>query len=145
VILLGEIRDEETMDIALKAAETGHLVLSSLHTPGVTRTVNRMLSLMKGQEPGEVRERIGDSLQGIVAQRLLPRADGAGLVLAAEVLVATGTVREAIKRPENNPSLKELMEKGAHPYGMQTFEMAIKQLVGQGIVEKEIGRQAAGF
>jgi twitching motility protein PilT len=145
VILVGEIRDEETMDIALKAAETGHLVLSSLHTPGVSRTVNRMLSLMKGQDPDEVRERVGDSLQGIIAQRLLPRADGAGVVLAAEVLVATGTVRESIKRPENNPPLKELMEKGAHPYGMQTFEMAIKQLVMQGVVEKEVGRQAAGF
>jgi len=145
VILVGEIRDEETMDIALKAAETGHLVLSSLHTPGVSRTMNRMLSLMKGQDPDEVRERIGDSLQGIIAQRLLPRADGAGVVLAAEVLVATGTVREAIKRPENNPTLKELMEKGAHPYGMQTYEMAIKTLVAQGIVEKEVGKQAAGF
>jgi twitching motility protein PilT len=145
VILVGEIRDEETMDIALKAAETGHLVLSSLHTPGVTRTVNRMLSLMKGQDPDEVRERVGDSLQGIIAQRLLPRADGAGVILAAEVLVATGTVREAIKRPENNPPLKELMEKGVHPYGMQTFEMAIRQLVQQGIVEKEVGKQAAGF
>jgi twitching motility protein PilT len=145
VILVGEIRDEETMDIALKAAETGHLVLSSLHTPGVSRTVNRMLSLMKGHEPDEVRERIGDSLQGIIAQRLLPRADGAGVVLAAEVLVATGTVREAIKRPENNPPLKELMEKGAHPYGMQTYEMAIRPLIAQGIVDKEIGRDAAGF
>ena len=67
------------------------------------------------------------------------------MVLAAEVLVATGTVREAIKRPENNPPLKELMEKGVHPYGMQTYEMAIKQLVAQGIVENEVGKQATGF
>ena len=145
VILVGEIRDEETMDIALKAAETGHLVLSSLHTPGVSRTVNRMLSLMKGHDPDEVRERIGDALQGIVAQRLLPRADGAGVALAAEVLVATGTVRESIKRPENNPSLKELMDKGAHPYGMQTYETAIKQLIVQGVVDKDVGKQAIGF
>src|SRR5580692_12203513 len=145
VILVGEIRDELTLDIALKAAETGHLVLSSLHTPGVSRTVNRMLSLMKGQDPDEVRERIGDSLQGIIAQRLMPRADGSGIILAAEVLVATGTVREAIKRPENNPPLKELMEKGAHPYGMQTFEMHLKQLVLQGVLDKEVARLAAGF
>ena len=145
MILVGEIRDEETMDIALKAAETGHLVLSTLHTPGVSRTVNRMLSLMKKQDHDEVRERIGDSLQGIVAQRLLPRADGAGLVLASEVLVATGTVREAIKRPENNPPLKELMESGVHPYGMQTFEMAIKAMLQQGIVDKEIAKQQTGF
>src|SRR4029077_14930606 len=76
VILVGEIRDEETMDIALKAAETGHLVLSTLHTPDVTRTVGRVLSLCGSQDAQEVRERFGDALKGIVAQRLLPRADG---------------------------------------------------------------------
>ncbi len=145
VILVGEIRDEITMEIALKAAETGHLVLSTLHTPGVTRTLNRMLSLAKGQPGDEMRERLGDALQGIVAQRLLSRKDGTGLALAAEVLVVTGTVRESIKRPEGNPSLKDLMEKGTHPYGMQTFEMAIRQLVQQGIVEKDVGKVAAGF
>lgn len=148
VILVGEIRDELTMDIALKAAETGHLVLSTLHTPDVARTVGRMLALAPKGQPGsadELRERIGDSLQGIIAQRLLPRKDGAGLVLAAEVLVATGTVREAVKRPEANPPLKELMEKGVHPYGMQTFEMHLKQLVQQGLLDKEVAKAAAGF
>jgi len=84
-------------------------------------------------------------LQGIIAQRLLPRKDGNGLVLAAEVLVATGTVREAIKRPENNPGMKELMEKGVHPYGMQTFEMHLKALVQQGLLDKEVARAAAGY
>jgi twitching motility protein PilT len=148
VILVGEIRDEITMDIALKAAETGHLVLSTLHTPDVTRTVGRMLALAPKGQPGsadELRERIGDSLQGIIAQRLLPKRDGAGLVLAAEVLVATGTVRESIKRPETNPALKELMEKGVHPYGMQTFEMHLKQLVAQGLLDKDVAKAAAGF
>jgi twitching motility protein PilT len=148
VILVGEIRDESTLDIALKAAETGHLVLSTLHTPDVARTVGRMLALAPKGQPGsseEMRERIGDSLQGIIAQRLLPRKDGTGLVLAAEVLVATGTVRESIKRPEGNPSMKELMEKGTHPYGMQTFEMHLKHLLAQGAIEKELARAAAGF
>jgi twitching motility protein PilT len=148
VILVGEIRDELTLDIALKAAETGHLVLSTLHTPDVARTVGRMLALAPRNQPGssdELRERIGDALQGIVAQRLLPRKDGQGLLLAAEVLVATGTVRESIKRPEGNPSLKELMEKGTHPYAMQTFEMHLKQLLVQGLLEKEVARAAAGF
>jgi len=148
VILVGEIRDELTLDIALKAAETGHLVLSTLHTPDVARTVGRMLALAPRTQPGasdELRERIADALQGIVAQRLLPKKDGSGLVLAAEVLVATGTVRESIKRPEGNPSLKELMEKGTHPYSMQTFEMHLKQLLMQGMVEKDIARAAAGF
>ncbi len=148
VILVGEVRDETTLDIALKAAETGHLVMSTLHTPDVTRTVNRMLALAPKGQPGsteELRERIGDALQGVVAQRLLPRKDGTGLVLAAEVLVATGTVRESIKRPEGNPSMKELMEKGTHPYGMQTFEMHLKQLLQQGLIDKEVARSAAGF
>ena len=148
VILVGEIRDELTLDIALKAAETGHLVLSTLHTPDVTRTVGRMLALAPKGQPGsteELRERIGDTLQGVIAQRLLPRKDGVGLVLAAEVLVATGTVRESIKRPEGNPSMKELMEKGAHPYGMQTFEMHLKQLLQQGLIDKDVARAAAGF
>lgn len=148
VILVGEIRDEITLDIALKAAETGHLVMSTLHTPDVARTVGRMLALAPRGQPGgaeELRERIGDALQGIIAQRLLPRRDGSGLVLAAEVLVATGTVRESIKRPEGNPSMKELMEKGTHPYGMQTFEMHLKQLVMQGALEKDVARAAAGF
>ncbi|HEY8074176.1 MAG TPA: PilT/PilU family type 4a pilus ATPase [Labilithrix sp.] len=148
VILVGEIRDEITLDIALKAAETGHLVMSTLHTPDVTRTVGRMLALAPKGQPGsteELRERIGDTIQGIVAQRLLPRKDGTGLVLAAEVLVATGTVRESIKRPEGNPSMKELMEKGTHPYGMQTFEMNLKQLLQQGLIDKDVARSAAGF
>jgi twitching motility protein PilT len=148
VILVGEIRDETTLDIALKASETGHLVLSTLHTPDVGRTVGRMLALAPKGQPGsadELRERIGDSLQGIVAQRLIPKADGDGLILASEVLVATGTVREAIKRPENNPPLKELMEKGVHPYGMQTFEMHLKQLVAAGLVDKDVARAASSF
>ena len=148
VILVGEIRDELTLDIALKAAETGHLVMSTLHTPDVGRTVGRMLALAPRNQPGstdELRERIGDSLQGVIAQRLLPKKDGSGLVLAAEVLVATGSVRESIRRPEGNPGLKELMEKGTHPYGMQTFEMHLKQLVQQGLLEKELARAAAAF
>ena len=143
VILVGEIRDEETMDIALKSAETGHLVLSTLHTPDVTRTVNRMLSL--GRDSGELRDRIADALQGIVAQRLITRRDGQGLVLCAEVLVVTGTARETIKTPQGNPPLKDIMEKGVTPYGMQTFEMHIKELAKAGAVDRELAKSAAGF
>ncbi|MFO7177288.1 MAG: PilT/PilU family type 4a pilus ATPase [Pseudomonadota bacterium] len=143
VIQIGEIRDAETMEIALKAAETGHLVLSTLHTPDVARTMNRIVSLMQGN-PDEVRERLGDALQGIIAQRLLPRADGRGMVLAAEVLVGTGSVRESIKRPLGNPPLKELMEAGADMYGMQTFESTVRRLVREGIVDREVARMALG-
>jgi twitching motility protein PilT len=142
VVLLGEIRDEDTMDTALKAAETGHLVLSTLHTPDVARTVGRILALTKSADPGETRERLADNLKGIIAQRLLPAKDGEGRVLAAEVLVITGTARESIRKPEKNPALKEVMERGVHPYGMQTFEMAVRQLVSEGKLAVEVARQA---
>jgi twitching motility protein PilT len=143
VIQVGEVRDAETMEIALKAAETGHLVMSTLHTPDVARTVNRVIAL-SGGDPADVRERLGDALQGVVAQRLLPRMDGQGMVLAAEVVVATGSVRESIKRPQGNPPLKELMESG-EIYGMQTFEMCVKALLREGMVDKEVARAAIGF
>ena len=92
-----------------------------------------------------MRERLADVLQGVVAQRLVPRKDGQGLVLISEVLIVTGTVREAIKRPDANPPLKDLIEKGAHPYGMQTFEMHLKHLIAQGIVDADVARGAVGF
>ncbi len=144
VILVGEIRDEETMDIALKASETGHLVMSTLHTPDVARTVGRVISLAAGQtrDTSETRERFADNIKAIIAQRLLPRADGQGLVLAAEILVVTGTARESLRRPENNLPLKDVMERGVHPYGMQTFEMALRDIVKQGLVDVEVARAA---
>jgi twitching motility protein PilT len=141
VIQVGEIRDAETMEIALKAAETGHLVLSTLHTPDVARTLNRIISLSAG-DTDDLRERLGDALQGVIAQRLLPKADGQGVVLAAEVLVTTGSVRETIKRPVGNPSLKELMEGGSEMYGMQTFEMHIKALLREGLIDRDTARAA---
>jgi twitching motility protein PilT len=141
VILLGEIRDEETMEGTLKAAETGHLVLATLHTSDATRTINRMLALMGG-DPTDNRTRIASCLQGVIAQRLLPRADGSGVVLAAEVLVASHSVKESIVRPEHNPSLKSLMEKGAHPYGMQTFAVAVARLLEQGIIDGDVAALA---
>jgi len=144
VILLGEIRDEESMDIALKSAETGHLVLSTLHTPDVARTVGRIIALAGERQVSETRERFADNLRGIIAQRLLPRADGQGLVLAAEVLVVTGTARESLRRPEGNVPLKDVMERGTHPYGMQTFEMALKDLVKSGAITVEAARAAMG-
>ncbi len=144
VIQVGEIRDAETMDIALKAAETGHLVLSTLHTPDVQRTMNRIISLGEG-DGDELRERVADALQGVVAQRLIPKADGGGMVLAAEVLVASGSVRETLKRPIGNPPLKELMEQGEHPYGMQTFDKHIKQLMREGKLSREAAKFALGF
>jgi twitching motility protein PilT len=144
VILVGEVRDEETMDIALKAAETGHLVLATLHTPDVARTVGRIVSLTAQSDPSEVRERLADNLKGVLAQRLLPSASGDGRVLVCEALVVTGTARESIRKPEGSTPLKEVMERGVHPYGMQTFEMHLRQLVGAGKIAVEVARQALG-
>lgn len=141
VIYVGEIRDQETMKIALEAAETGHLVLSTLHTPDVARTMNRVLSLMEGAST-DVRERLGDAMVGIIAQRLLRRADGAGMALAAEVLVGTGSTKESIRRPQGNPSLKELMTQGADMYGMMTFEMSIRSLAQRGIITVDDAKAA---
>jgi twitching motility protein PilT len=144
VILVGEIRDEETMDIALKAAETGHLVLSTLHTPDVARTISRVTSLIQSGDATELRERLAHALKGVIAQRLLPNARGDGRVLVAEALVVTGTARESIRSPEGHMALKEVMERGAHPYGMQTFEMHLRQLVNEGQLTVEAARQALG-
>jgi twitching motility protein PilT len=143
VIFVGEIRDDETMEIALKAAETGHLVMATLHTSDAVRTVNRMLALMRG-DANESRVRIASCLQGNIAQRLLPRADGQGVVLASEVLVASQSIKESIRRPENNPSLKALMEKGTHPYGMRTFQMTISRLLEEGIIDDTVASEALG-
>jgi twitching motility protein PilT len=144
VIFVGEIRDEETMDIALKAAETGHLVLATLHTTDAVRTVNRMLALMPG-DVAENRMRIASCLQGIVAQRLVPRVDGSGVVLASEVLVCSQSVKESIRRPENNPPLKALMEKGVHPYGMRTFQMSVARLLEEGLIDDVAANDALGI
>jgi twitching motility protein PilT len=143
VIFVGEIRDEETMEIALKAAETGHLVMATLHTSDAVRTVNRMLALMRG-DVTENRMRVASCLQGIIAQRLLPRADGEGVVLASEVLVASHSVKESIRRPENNPALKSLMEKGMHPYGMRTFQLSVGALLERGFIDDATAADALG-
>jgi twitching motility protein PilT len=143
VILVGEIRDEETMDIALKAAETGHLVLSTLHTPDVAKTIGRVLALCGSLDAQETRDRFSDALRGIVAQRLIPRQDG-GMCAAVEVLVNTATARETLRRPEGNLPLKDVMERGVHPYGMQTFEMHLKELVRAGVISVEVARATLG-
>ncbi len=140
VLLVGEIRDAATMDVVLQAAETGHLVLTSLHTSDVERTVGRLLSMSSNSQ--ETRDRLSECLQAIVAQRLLPRVNGHGRILATEVLMTTSSVRAALKRPEQNPTFRELMERGASPYGMHTFATDIDRLVKEGLVDAEVGRQA---
>ena len=145
MILVGEIRDAETMEIALMAAETGHLVLSTLHTPDVFRTVSRMLSLSTG-DPKEVRERIADTLQGIVAQRLVPTPRRAGAACSRRRCSwPPAPCANRSSAPRATRRSRTCIEKGAHPYGMQTFEMHLKKLMAEGIIDRDAARAATGF
>jgi twitching motility protein PilT len=143
VVFVGEIRDPDTLEAAFGVAEAGHLVLATIGTLDVHRTLNRLGTINKNAR--EARERIADTLQGVISQRLLPKRDGAGSVLAAEVLVGTAAVREALRNPEDSPPLKELMEKGVSPYGMQSFEMHLKQLLAQNVISKEAAKAAVAL
>ncbi|MBK8259146.1 MAG: PilT/PilU family type 4a pilus ATPase [Polyangiaceae bacterium] len=143
VVFVGEIRDAETLEAAFSVAEAGHMVLATMGTLDVIRTLNRLGSVSKNAR--EARERIADALQGIVSQRLLPKRDGSGLVLAAEVLVGTPAVRDALRNPEDAPPLKELMEKGVSPFGMQSFEMHLRQLIAQNVITKEVAKAAVAL
>lgn len=132
VVMIGDLRDDRSLDLALDIAEMDRLVLATAPGMSVDQALRKLIT------SPERRERLAASLQGALAQRLLPKQDGAGLVLAAEVLIVTSQVREAIKRPDTAPPLAELMEKGAITYGMQSFEMHIRALAGKGLLSKEL-------
>jgi twitching motility protein PilT len=124
VILIGEMRDELTVRTALAAAETGHLVLSTLHTLDAPETINRILAFFNPEQHVQARAMLAATLKGIVSQRLVPRADGAGRVAITEVLTMTGRVHDLIRNPERDGSLSEVVSQGEY-YGMQTFDQAL--------------------
>jgi twitching motility protein PilT len=128
VILIGEIRDQETMEIALKAADTGHLVLSTLHTIDAMQTVNRVISFFPPHQHQEIRYLLASTLQSVISQRLLPTSRGDGMVAAVEVMVATGTIRECILNPEKTPLITQTMREGVTQHKMQTFDQALMKL-----------------
>jgi twitching motility protein PilT len=139
VILVGEMRDRETMEVALEAAETGHLVLSTLHTIDAAKTVERIIGVFPKNEEKIIRTRLAQSFRYIISQRLLPRADGTGRVAAIEILKATSRTKEYIERGETEgKSLLDAMEQGDME-GMQTFDGEIEKLVRTGIVTKADG------
>jgi twitching motility protein PilT len=139
VILVGEMRDRETMEVALEAAETGHLVLSTLHTIDAAKTVERIIGAFPKNEEKIIRTRLAQSFRYIISQRLLPRADGTGRVAAMEILKATSRTKEYIERGESEgKSLLDAMEQGDME-GMQTFDGEIEKLVRAGIVSKPDG------
>jgi twitching motility protein PilT len=142
VILVGEMRDTETIDIALKASETGHLVLSTVHTTDASRTINRLISVFNAEEQAMVRMRLADSLKATISQRLLPRADGKGRAVALEIMVQTKTVQEYIREDRAN-ELKDVIEKGRDTYGTQSFDQHLSQLYKNGIITLDTARSAA--
>lgn len=136
VILVGEMRDVETVRAALSAAETGHLVLSTLHTIDAQETINRIVDFFQPHEQKQIRGALSQSLRGIISQRLVRRADGSGRVAVVEVLANTGRTAEAIVDPTNNPPLEELIADGEY-YKMQTFDKHLFHLVSDGTVSYE--------
>ncbi len=142
VILIGEMRDRETVETALMAAHTGHLVLSTLHTLDAWRTINRIIEFFPLHEHAQVRALLAESLLAILSQRLLPRADGAGRVLALEILIATPYVRELIRDEGKTPEIKTaMMEGGLH--GMRTFDQHLVELYTAGLIALEDALAAA--
>jgi twitching motility protein PilT len=142
VIFIGEIRDPKTAEAAIQAAETGHLVISTMHTTDATETVDRMIDLFPAERQHQVRLSLANTLRGVICQRLLPRTDGAGRVPAVELMVVTGRVRERILDPERTGKIPEVIKEGGF-YGMQTFDQSLMSLLAEGLVTMEDARAAA--
>jgi twitching motility protein PilT len=141
VILIGEMRDAETVDTAMKAAETGHLLVSTLHTPDAHSTIMRIVAMFSPDEQDVVRIRLAESLQSVVSQRLLPRANGQGRAVACEIMVVTPTIRDLIIENRVN-EVRDYITDGSQ-YGMQTFDQHLTELVTAGEVEYEVALAAS--
>jgi twitching motility protein PilT len=143
VVLIGEMRDAETIDTAMKAAETGHLLISTLHTADAQSTIMRIMAMFPPEEQDVVRVRLAESLHAVVSQRLLPRADGKGRVPACEVLINTSTIRELMLDANRVGEIRDYIADGREQYGMQTFDQHLADLVTDGVVEFEVALGAA--
>jgi twitching motility protein PilT len=143
VVMVGELRDYETADTCLKAAETGHLVISSLHTPDVSRTIGRFVGVFVPEEQLSVRHRLADNLKAIISLRLVPKQDGSMLIPAVEVLLVTRSVQEAIRDPSKTDTLPVLMEKAHDDVQMQTFDQHLLQLYQSGVINAETAKRVA--
>src|SRR5579863_5109941 len=134
VILVGEMRDLETIETALTAAETGHLVMSTLHTLDATETINRIISVFPPYQQKQVRMQLGAVLRAVISQRLVPKADGRGRVAAVEVLIATTRVRELVEDKDRTKEIPDAIAQGHLSYGMQTFDQSLMGLLKQSII-----------
>jgi twitching motility protein PilT len=137
VILIGEIRDMDTLDTALKAADTGHLVFSTLHTTDATQTINRVISFYPPHQHQEIRSLLSTALQAVVCLRLVPKKDGSGRVPAAEVLINTAAVADNIRDIEKALNIPDLIAEGTVSYGMQSFDQSLMKWYREGIISYE--------
>jgi twitching motility protein PilT len=137
VILIGEIRDQETLDVALKAADTGHLVFSTLHTTDATQTINRVISFYPPHQHQEIRSLLSTALAAVVCLRLVPRKDGRGRVPAAEVLINTAAVADNIRDIEKQLNIPDLIAEGTEAYGMQSFDQSLMRWYQEGVITYE--------
>ena len=141
VILVGEMRDLDTIETALIAAETGHLVLSTLHTLDAPETINRIVSIFPPYSQKQVRFQLASILKAVISMRLIPRADGKGRVPAVEVLINTPFIQECITRKEKIGQIREAIAAGVSQYGMQTFDQSIYQLYKDSLITFDLGLQ----
>jgi twitching motility protein PilT len=143
VILIGEMRDTDTIDTALKAAETGHLVLSTVHTPDASKTIGRLVSVFPPEEQDIVRIRLADNLNGIISQRLIPRKNNQGRVAAVEIMLNTKTIKDCILNPNKTDLIPKFIAEGRSQYGTQTFSQHLIELVNQGLVDESWAKRAS--
>ncbi len=137
VILVGEIRDALTMEIALMAADTGHLVFSTLHTTDAMQTINRVISFFPPHQHQEIRYLLAATLQSVIAQRLIPFKEGKGRTPAVEVMIVTSTIREYIIDPEKTPLITQAIREGVSSHGMQSFDQSLMKLLTEGGITME--------
>jgi twitching motility protein PilT len=142
VILIGEMRDEETVRTALSAAETGHLVLSTVHTLDATETINRIIDFFPPYQQQQARVMLSATLKGAIAQRLVPDVTGDGRVPASEIMIVTGRVQDLILNPEETGKITEVISEGEF-YGMRTFDQSLLTYVMEGKVSEEVALEAA--
>ena len=143
VIMVGEMRDAETVDTAMKAAETGHLLMSTLHTPDAQSTILRIMAMFPPDEQEVIRIRLAESLHAVVSQRLLPRRSGQGRVVAVEVMINTPAIKELILDGSRIGEVKDFIAEGRDQYGMQTFDQCLADLVANGEVTFDVAKAAA--
>ncbi|HEY6837346.1 MAG TPA: type IV pilus twitching motility protein PilT [Geobacteraceae bacterium] len=137
VILVGEMRDHETIETAMNAAETGHLVMSTLHTLDAAETVNRIISIFPPFHQRQIRMQLASVIKGVISQRLVPRSEGKGRVPAVEVMIGTARIRECIDDKEKTKQIPEAIAQGVTTYGMQTFDQSLMQLYTKKMISYE--------